>query len=60
MTEPRDAMPDPLEAAGKMAEAITGISDLLKGAVATLVREGWTEQQAREIAVTSFIQGTRQ
>jgi NAD(P)H-hydrate repair Nnr-like enzyme with NAD(P)H-hydrate dehydratase domain len=52
--------PDPLEAAGNLAEAVRGMSDLLTGAVSTLVAEGWTEEQARTLVVAMFVQGTRQ
>jgi hypothetical protein len=45
---------DPLDAAGQLAEAMRQMSDLLKGAVTTLVNEGWTEDQARTIVVATF------
>lgn len=43
-----------LAMAEKMNEALRQMSDLMKGAVTTLMSEGWSEDQAREIVVSVF------
>jgi hypothetical protein len=45
---------DPLDLAGQLAEEMRRVSDLLKGAVATLRAEGWHEDDARRIVVHVF------
>jgi hypothetical protein len=45
---------DLLAMAEQMNEAIRQMSDLMKGAVTTLMSEGWTEEQAREVVVSVF------
>lgn len=48
-------MTDPLAAAGALTAAFRQMSDLLTGAVTTLVTEGWTEEQARAIVVATYV-----
>ncbi len=55
MTDPL-SVAGQLESAGQIAEALRGVSDLLKGGVSTLVAEGWTEEDARRIVVHVFTQ----
>lgn len=38
----------------EMTTALRQMSDLMKGAVTTLMAEGWSEEQAREITVSVF------
>ncbi len=45
-----------LELAGVLTEEMRQISDLLKGAVSTLVAEGWSDAHARRIVVHVFTQ----
>lgn len=51
--------PDPLDAAGKLAEETRHLSDMLTGAVTTLITEGWTEQQARDLVVAMFVNSAK-
>jgi hypothetical protein len=44
-----------LQAAGNLAAAFQETSDLLMGSVATLVREGWSEEHARAIVVATYV-----
>lgn len=37
--------------------AVREMSDLLKGAVAVLVEEGWTDEQARALVLATFLLG---
>lgn len=46
---------DQLDTAGILAEQMRQTSDLLTGAVNTLIAEGWTEHQARRIVVAIFV-----
>jgi hypothetical protein len=48
-------MTDPLDLSGRLTAEMRTLSDLLKGGVATLVAEGWTEEQARQIVVTTYV-----
>jgi hypothetical protein len=42
-----------------MLDGFRQVSEMLKGATAELVREGWTEEQAREIVVATFVNSTK-
>lgn len=46
---------DPMEAADAMNSTLRALSDMMKGAVKTLEDEGWTEAQAREIALAVYL-----
>lgn len=46
---------DPLDLAGQLAEEMRRTSDLLKGAVTTLVAEGWSEEHAQAIVVATYV-----
>ena len=46
---------DQMAAAEALNEAMRGMSDLLNGAVSTLVAEGWTDEQARQIVVATYL-----
>lgn len=48
-----------LNTADKMFEAFREMSEMLNGAVRTLMGEGWTEQQARDLVVATFVQNSR-
>lgn len=54
-----DEFADKLSAAGEFFDAFRQLSEMLNGAVRTLVAEGWTEPQAREIVVASFVSNVR-
>lgn len=43
----------------QMAEGMRKISDMLKGCAAELEREGWTPEQAKEIAVATWVGSSR-
>lgn len=45
--------------AEKMNDSLLQMSDLFSGGVATLMGEGWTEEQARGIVVAAFAAGSR-
>jgi hypothetical protein len=45
--------------ADAMFEAFREMSASLNGAVATLIGEGWTESQARDLVVATFVLNSR-
>lgn len=49
-----------LQDAEAINNAFRDVSDMLNGAVATLIGEGWTDTQAREIVVTQWLSTLRQ
>ncbi len=51
-------MTDPLGQAESLNNAMREMSDVLTGLVNTLVREGWTEPQARALVVATYLQST--
>lgn len=50
-----DDMNKQLDDGQALFEAFRQISDLLNGAVRTLVADGWTEQQSREVVVATYL-----
>lgn len=46
---------DPMAQAEALNAAIRQLSDLLLGAVRTLVGEGWTEDQARALVLATYL-----
>lgn len=49
-----------LQMAAEVNSAVRSMSDVMNGAVSTLIGEGWTEEQARELVVAVFVSGMRQ
>ena len=44
---------------GALVENVRNVSAAMKGAVATLVEDGWTEEQARELVSAMVVTGLR-
>jgi len=44
---------------GALVENVRNVSAAMKGAVATLVEDGWTEAQARELVSAMVVNGLR-
>jgi hypothetical protein len=43
-----------------MLDAFRQVSEMLKGATAELVRQGWSEPQAQEIVVATYVNSVKQ
>lgn len=54
-----DEFADKLGQGEEFFDAFRQMSEMLNGAVRTLVSEGWTEVQARDIVVASFVSNVR-
>lgn len=52
-------MKDPIGAFEDVAEAFSIISANLKGVVVRLMADGWSEAQAKDIAVAGFVMSAR-
>jgi hypothetical protein len=54
-----DDFNEQFDLADGLADAMTKMSELLTGQVRVLQREGWTEQQARDLVVAVFMSNAR-
>lgn len=54
----RDGLPDEnlMELGAAFQVMVKGYSDILRGAVTTLIDEGWSDSEAREIALLAWKQ----
>lgn len=50
---------DQMNRAEAFFDAVREMSEMLNGGVRTLMTEGWSEQQAREMIVAAFVNSAR-
>lgn len=56
---PQEPAGDLMARAEALNTAVREMSDLMLGAVQTLVAEGWTDEQGRQIVLAAFLAGSK-